>query len=493
MVLASTGCVDRQAQATSKKTAAFLGDPVREVTAQPVSTATLTQTVEVTGDVTAGQDTTIGAKSTGKVMAVFVKDGDTVTPGELIAQLDTATLNAQLQQSNAQVSTAIASEATARSSMNEAIRNQSIGPMKSTTAVRQAQAQLGNAKAQLDKMIAGTRPQEKIQAQANVASAKSTLDMQKKELQRVQTLVDQGALAGNKLDQQKNLVDTAQSQYDSAVQSLDLQKIGNRQEDIDAARASVRAAEEAVRNAQQQKKLDPLFQDAIDAAKAQIASAHAQLESAKAQVAIAQQAILDAQIRAPFAGKVLGRPIQPGTIAGNGTAIARIIGGQGVYFVGQVTSDLVAQVRPGMGVSVTLNAIPGKIFEGTVATVSGQADTVGRLFDVRIQFVGSPAEVLPGMFANGKVKVRQIPGATVLPNNAILHSGDDSYVYIVKDQKADRIPVKVGLQQGTITQVTGVPDGALVIVAGHETIAPGAKVKVQSDAKKASSKSSGLS
>jgi len=479
LVIAAGGCVDRKAQKTSQKTGEFLNDQVRVVSVQPVSTADLTQKVEVTGDVTAAQDSTIGAKSTGKVTGVFVKDGDTVAAGQLVAQLDTESLNAQLQQALASVQTAIAAEASARAGLAQAVRNEIVTPQRSTTAIRQAQAQLRSAQANLAKVVAGARPQEKLQAQAAVTSAKSSLDTQTKELERVKTLVSEGALAGNKLDQQQNLVDTAKAQYDNAVQSLNLVNVGNRQEDIDAARAQVRAAQEAVQSAQEQKKLDPLMKDQVDAAKAQIESAHAQAQSAQAQVAIARQAIQDAQIRAPFSGKVLGRPIQAGTIAGNGTAIVRIIGGAGVYFNGQLPSDQVSLVGSGMPVEVTVDALPGKTFKGTVATVSPQADAVGRLFNVRIQLVDGQSEVKPGMFATGDVAVRTISNANVVPENAILHAGDNAYIFVVNKDKAARVDVKTGIQKGALMQVTGVAPGAQVIVAGHENLSPGATVRIE--------------
>jgi HlyD family secretion protein len=482
MALAIGGCVDRQAQQISKKTAQMLGDPVQAVRVQPAATRTIAQTVEVTGDVTAAQDATIGAKSEGKVIAVYVKDGDAVTAGQLLAQLDTSTLSGQLDQANAQVAAAAASIATYRAAVTQAMRNATIGPEKSATAVDQAEAQLHSAQANLDKMLAGPRPQERLQSEAAVKSAKSTLETQQRELERVKTLVAQGALAGNKLDQQQNLVDTAQAQYDNALQSLKLSQLGNREEDIAAARAQVRASQEALKTAKEQQKLDPLMSDQLEAAKAQVEGARAQLEQARAQVRIARQAILDAQIRAPFGGKVFGRPIQPGTIAGSGTAIVRIIGSQGVYFDGLVPSAQITEVHPGLKVQVAVNAFAGKTYSGVVATVSPQANDVGRLFKVRIQFENGMGEIRPGMFATGEVEVRTVPDATVVPSNAIVTAGDKSFVFIVKDGKADRIPVATGIQQGTTIQVTGLPPDAPVVVAGQETLAPGVPVKIETPA-----------
>jgi multidrug resistance efflux pump len=61
--------------------------------------------------------------------------------------------------------------------------------------VRQAEAALKSAKAQLSKALSGARPEEQEQAQNNLRAAKSNLETAKKNLERVRTLVKEGALA----------------------------------------------------------------------------------------------------------------------------------------------------------------------------------------------------------------------------------------------------------------------------------------------------------
>lgn len=479
LVLGVTGCVDRQSQEQAKDTAKTLSDTSHAVTVQEASLKMVEETVEITGDVTAGEDATVGAKTAGKVVAVFVKDGDTVTAGQLIAQLDTTALMAQLRQADAQVAQALAGSRSAQSSLTQAMRNASVGPQKSTATLRQAQAQVRAAQASLEKLQNGARPEERRQAEASVAAAKSTLDTATKELERIKTLVSQGALAGNRLEQQQNSVDTARSQYENAQQSLNIIRNGARTEDVAAAREQVRQAQESVRNAQAQKELDPLLKDQVDAARSQVESARAQLQSAQAAVAIARQAIEDAQIRAPFGGKVMGRPIQVGAVAGNGATVARIIGGEGVYFSGQLPSTDVSRVSSGMPVTITLDALPGQTFHGTVAAVSGQAQSVGRLFDVRIQLSDGLDKVKPGMFARGSIVVKRVENAKTLPDSAVLSEGDETFVYVADGAKARRVKVTPGVRQGDVVEVNGLPDGAKVIVSGQESLSNGATIKVQ--------------
>jgi RND family efflux transporter MFP subunit len=490
LVFAGTGCVDRAAQEQGRRTAEVLGDPVRPIRTETVATRELVQTLEITGDVTATQDTTVGAKSPGRIVSVYVKDGDTVAEGQLLATLDQVQARAQLSQAQAQVGNAIAGQSSAiaqlrqaQSQLVQAGRNAQAKPTQSAAAVRQAQAQVQSARAQLEKALAGARPEERRQAEATVASARTNLDTQEAELARVEKLVREGAIAANRLDQQRAATANARSQFQNAQEALRLIQNGTRDEDIAVARAAVRQAEEALATARSNKALDPLLQDqvdaaraAVEAARAQVASARAQVDSAQAQVKIAQEALADTEIRAPFAGKISGRPEQPGTIAGAQTVIARIVGGQGIYFSGQLPSSEVVRVQPGMPVDVTVSSVPGRTFQGQITAIAPLGSSVARLFDVRIALPSDPA-IRPGMYAGGRVTLNRVPEATVVPERAIVRRDGKAYVFVDDNGKAKRVAVTTGLVDGEYVQVSGIEPGAKVVVEGQTTLTEGAQVK----------------
>lgn len=482
LVLAG-GCVNREAQKQAKDTAAVINDPTVEVVAKPAETKTIQQTLNVTGEVTTTSDSQVGPKASGRVTAVFVSDGDSVTANQPVAQMDTSILTAQLQQAIAQQAQAQGTLAQAQAALSQALHNQAINPSKSSAAIRSAQAQLRSAQANLAKMKAGARPQERLQAQAQVASAKANLDTQTKQLERIRNLVEQGAIAGSQLDAQQATYEAAKTTYDNAVQSLNLIKEGNRAEDIAAAQESVQTAQEAVATARANRQLDTLYSDQVSSANAQIASAKAQIQAAQAGVVQARQNLADATIRAPFAGKVSGRPVQVGTVVGPGTSILRLVGGQGVYFDSDVPSDLVSNLRTGQAVTVTVDALTGRSFPGSVRTVGPVGSSVARLFSARIDFVGAPAEVKPGMFARGAIVLRTVPNASVLPNTAVLKDEKGSYVMLADNGKARRQDVEAGLVQGEVTEVKNLPSGAQVIVRGQNNVLEGSKLKVVKESK----------
>ena len=480
-VLSSYGCVNRDAQEQAKRTEQIVTDATPVVVTGPARTETMVESVAITGDIVAGEDSQIGAKQSGKITAVTVKDGDTVSSGQLLATLDTSQLVSQLRQAQAQVSSAVAQMNQASSGLTQARRNAVAGPSKSASAVRSAEAQVRSARAQLQKAQSGARPQEIAQLEASVRSAKVALDNQEKELERIQRLVSEGALAGNRLEQQMTVVASARAQYENATEALNLGRSGARSEDVAAAQEAVNQANAALQQAKTNQQLDPLLQDQVRAAQAQFSAAQSQVEAARAAVSIIQQQIGDMQIRAPFSGKVYGKPTQVGTVVGAGTSIVRLIGGEGIYFSGQVPASEIASVKPGLPVSIKIDSLPGRTFVGRVATVSPLGSSVGRLFDVRVQISDGGAAIRPGMFARGDIQIRRVANAVTVPSNAVVSKGDQQLLYLVEGGKAQAINVRDGLRKDSRVEVIGLPSGAQVVLEGQTNLTDGATVKVQDD------------
>lgn len=482
LALAMAGCkVDREGQARAKKTAEALSDPTVTVTAKDISYQTLQETLEITGQVATSSDSQVGAKNSGKIVAVYVKDGDPVSVGQTIAIQDTSSLNAQLNQALAGVQSAASAMQAANAQLSQATTNARVQPTRSASAVRQAEAQLRSAKAQLSKSLAGAREEDRVQAEWNVRQAKAALDKAQKDLDRYTKLVAEGAVAAAVLEQYRLAYDTAQANYNSALQRQ--LALGNRSEDIEVAREAVRQAEEAVSSAKAQQALDVNLNDQVQAARSQISSARAQMQSAQAQVALARQAIADATIKAPFSGKISGNPVQPGTVVGPGSPVARIVGKEGSYFEGEVPETNIEKISLGSPVSIEVNAVSGLKFNGTVQAISPSGETVGRLFRVRVAITGDTGALKPGMYATGKVVLRTVPNAATVPTVAIVKRDGKDVVFVLDGDKAKLVAVQTGLQTDGVTQVDGLTSNQKVIVAGQNSLDDGSKIKLEQDKK----------
>ncbi len=480
---ALTGCVDRQAQAQGKKISDVVTNQTRNVKVMEAALEDIQETLEITGDLTSGLDSTVNAKTPGQVVAVYVKDGDSVSAGQTIATLDTSTLQAQLQQATAQVRAAEAQSAGALVALTQARRNATVGPARTRAGVRSAEAQLRGAQSQLQKAINGAQTEERKQALSSQASAKSNLDTQEKELERVKKLVEEGAIAGNRLDQQQNAYQAALSQYQTATEAVAILQRGTREEDLLSARESVKQAEEGLRTAKVAQDLDPLLTDSIKAAQAQLENTYALAASARANVNLVMQNMRDASIKAPFSGRISGKPIQAGAVASGGTPVARIIGNEGVYFEGEIPMSAFNRVQSGQTVDVKVEALGNRVIKGIIASINPVAESIGRSFKTRIQLTGAIGDVKPGMFARGSILLRKVDSASLLPLSAVLTDGEKSYVFVVEKLKSKKVFVTVGLTKGARVQVIGLATGSQVITSGQEGMVDGLSVKVEANEK----------
>lgn len=477
--LISSGCVDRQAQQQAKATQKIVSDPTQVISVTPVVPRPLAQTLEITGDVTSGQDAQVGAKASGKLLSVYVRDGDAVVAGQLLASEDTSTQQAQLRQ-------ALAGLASSTSQYSQALANERIGPSKSRAAVAQAQAQLSSAQANLQKVKNGARKEERIQMDWTVRQAKTNLDIAQKDLERKQTLFDQGAIPKSQLEQAQNTAMSAQTQYNAALQNQSMQNQGARPEDISVAEDAVRSAREQLDQAKAQQKLDVLYTDQAKAALAAV-------QSSQAQVDVARQAIADSEIRAPFSGRISGKPAQAGQIVGPGTNIVRIVGAGSSYFEGNVPETEITKVQTGKSVAVSLSAIPGKVFAGRVAAINPLGSEVGRLFTARITFDTTSADVRPGMFARGVITLSVIPDAIVVPATAVVNYKDHPTVFVLNGATAVKpLQVTTGIREGdTIQILSGLAPGDKLVIKGQEGLNDKSKVRVETPKTTAATSTSG--
>ncbi|MCE2765822.1 MAG: biotin/lipoyl-binding protein [Fimbriimonadaceae bacterium] len=270
-----TGCkVDRVAQKEAAETAKIVNDPVRDVSTSSVEVKNVSEFLEVNGEIATSTDSQVSATTGGKIVSVFVREGDLVSAGQIVAQLDTENLQQQAAQARASL-------ASARAQYSQASSNAQLAPGRTSAAVKQAEAALRSAKSQLQKALNGARDEDRDQANNNLRAAKSNLDTSKKQLDRVKTLVKEGALPESQLDTAKNAYEAALAQYENALVAVSVTKNASRPEDIESARENVRQAEQALESAKTTKNLDVILKDQVEAAKAQIKSAEAQVQVAE--------------------------------------------------------------------------------------------------------------------------------------------------------------------------------------------------------------------
>jgi membrane fusion protein, multidrug efflux system len=159
------------------------------------------------------------------------------------------------------------------------------------------------------------------------------------------------------------------------------------------------------------------------------------------QAAVVQQDVNVAkkQLRAPFAGRAGIVTINPGTYLNSGTTVVTLQQLDPIYVDFHLPQRDLAQLRPGQAVALTLDAFPGKKFQGRLRAISPKVDSDTRNVQIEAE-VPNPDRVLtPGMFVNVSTDVGTKQRYLTLPQTAVVYNPYGETVFVVKTRaEADK-------------------------------------------------------
>jgi HlyD family secretion protein len=248
----------------------------------------------------------LGFQAPGRIERLLVREGDRATAGDTLAVLDRAELLA-----------------------------------------RRAQAQAGLAAAQalLDELEAGSRSEERVQAEQALRAAADRLADATRELERVRRLFETGSVSRETLDRAQLQVDVLTTQREQADQQLRLVRTGPRPERIAAQRAAVAAA--------------------------------------RAQVAQIDAALTNAVIRAPFDGVITVKHREIGETVGAGAPVLTLMNLDDRWVRIYVPETRVGAVHLGDSAAITADTYPDRTYRGAVSFIASQAEFTPRNVQTR--------------------------------------------------------------------------------------------------------------
>lgn len=232
--------------------------------------------------------------------------------------------------------------------------------------------------------------------------------------------------------------------------------------------------------AAQAKASDLVTPQSADAAAARLAVAEAALRHNAALLAYGE-------ITAPFAGVVTTRHADPGAFvpaatAGSSPAAAAIVSISDysvVRVVVAVPEPEVARIATGQPVVLTADALPGRVFRGTVSRQAGALDERTRTLTVEADLPNADGALRPGMYVNARIGVELHRDALLVPAAALVREKAAGFVFVSADGKANRVPVKFGFNDGVNVEILeGVAAGARVLIPGKLALTPGQAVTV---------------
>jgi RND family efflux transporter MFP subunit len=221
----------------------------------------------------------------------------------------------------------------------------------------------------------------------------------------------------------------------------------------------------------------------VEAARAQLDGAAAQIRNAEASMATARLAQSDTALTAPFTATVMQRNVEVGMLAGPSLMAYSLADIDTVKAAFGVPDTVVVQLRPGRTISISVEALPGHEFRGTVSSIASVADSETRLFQVEVTIANRGLLLKPGMIASLVLTdARPAPVVPVVPLAAIVRDRTnpaDFSVMVVEGNVAKARRVALGSTFGDLLAVTsGLKAGEMVIRAGGTMVNDGETVEV---------------
>jgi HlyD family secretion protein len=374
--------------------------------------------LSATGYIVAHHKINVNTKVTGRVKWIGVEKGDKVKEGQVLVRLENDEFRAQYEQ---------------------------------------AKGSADSARAYLEELKNGSRPEEVQQAQHNLDEAQATLVNDKITLGRTRELVSGGVLAKQALDDATAKFDSDQQRVNSLEKVSRLVKIGPRKEELARAQGGLTQA-----------------QGLADYAKSQ----------------------LDATvIRAPVSGTILERTAEKGELITSQFASSAEGGPQGsvvaladlkdIQVELDIAQDDFAKLSPNQKGVVTVDAFPDRKYDGLIAQISPEANRQKATVQVKVQILNPDEYLRPDMNATVKFLANQVkagttqPSGVLVPTAAVRDQDGKKVVFIAFNEKAVRREVQVLSQRSGSLLVQGLVGGESVIVSGPQDLKEGDKIKVK--------------
>lgn len=175
-------------------------------------------------------------------------------------------------------------------------------------------------------------------------------------------------------------------------------------------------------------------------------------------------------ITAPSAGIIKNITIAPGLIITSQTSPYRVavIQKEAKPLISVNLTEIdVTKVKIGQKATITIDSLPDKTFTGKVVTVDHIGTTSNNVvsYPALIQLDTESSEIIPNMAANASIIIETKNNVLLIPSTAIQTQGGQPFVKVLKNGKEQQIPVEVGIQNETQTEiVSGLSEGDEVII-----------------------------
>lgn len=261
-----------------------------------------------------------------------------------------------------------------------------------------------------------------------------------------------------------------------------------RELDVDAARARLaQARANRVKERRQADRVRRLHSENVasaqqlEEAETALLLAKSAVEVEEAEVGVAERALADASVSAPFSGLVSRRMVQLGEFVQPGTPLFELVALDPLEAVFSLTELDTERVRVGQKVEIRVSAFEGRVFEGVIIFVAPTVDPATRTLRIKAEVDNAHALLRPGLFARVHLGIDGRDDVLMVPEESLTQRAGGAFLYrIDAEDRVTRIDVQTGARTAGLVEVRGpLSAGDRVVRRGHGGLADGMVVVVR--------------
>ena len=216
----------------------------------------------------------------------------------------------------------------------------------------------------------------------------------------------------------------------------------------------------------------------LDQSQTDLVLARSRAEAARARVGVADRAVRDASVRAPFAGLIARREVSRGEFVNVGQSLFELVALDPVEVEFHLAERDSARAVVGQNVRVTVAPFPNQSFDGVVTVVSPTIDARTRTLRVKAQIDNRDGRLRPGLFARVDLGIAVREGVLLVPEEAILLRADGSVVFRRGEgDRVERVVVETGEHRVDRVEILrGLARGDQVVTRGQAGLVQGVRI-----------------
>ncbi|GAB5389261.1 MAG: hypothetical protein Alpg2KO_22290 [Alphaproteobacteria bacterium] len=402
----------------------------------------------------------------------LVSEGTRVEKGDLLVELDSSNLQDELTEQEIRVQNAETGFIQAREQL-------AITRSAGESSVEQAENDLRFARSDLEVYKTGDAPRALMELQSNISLAEEEQVRAQRQVEGSRRLLREKFISATELEADELSLKKADLNLVLAKEDLRLFEQHTRPRQIAELEANLSLLDAALDRAKAQASSNILQ------AEADLSAREAELTRQRNKLARIKDQIAKSRIIAPREGLVVYATSTRASWRGNEDPLAEgqsvrerqelihLPTADGMIAVIRVPESRLRLVRPGLPVQMSVDALPGQVFNGTVKSVAVLPDAAAQMlnpdlkvYDTVVELTDLDPALRTGMGVQAEIIAAQSKGAIVVPIQAVQRSGRQAYVFVQDGQGWVPQKVETGLDDLSLIEIKqGVEEGQIVSLA----------------------------